>query len=92
MIVTLLLAFTSIAPAQLFTVDMVSVPASDDQPGGPTYDYEVARTEVTNAEFAAFLNDAEFHNETQNPGFGDERGANIPGSGSDRFPIPAPVR
>jgi len=44
---------------------------------GPAYDYEVARFEVTNGQYAAFLNDAEFHNEAQNPGFGDERGANM---------------
>ncbi len=34
------------------------VPATDAQSGGPDYDYWIARAEVTNAEFAAFLNDA----------------------------------
>lgn len=56
---------------------MVTVPASDLEPGGPTYDYEVSVFEVTNSQFAEFLNDAEFHNEVQNPGVGDERGANM---------------
>lgn len=34
------------------------VPATDVQLGGPTYDYWMARAEVTNTEFAAFLNEA----------------------------------
>ena len=71
----LLLATT--AQAQLFNFEMVTVPAADDQPGGPAYDYEVALTEVTNTQYATFLNDAEFHNEEQNPGSGNERGANL---------------
>ncbi len=65
------------AQAQLFNFQTVTVPASDAQPGGPAYDYEVAVTEVTNAQYMAFLNDAEFHNEEQNPGLGNERGANL---------------
>jgi len=64
-------------PAQHFNVDLVTVPGSDMQPGGPIYDYDIGRTEITNAQYAAFLNDAELHNETQNPGFGDERGDNM---------------
>ena len=71
------LLLTPAAQAQRFTFEMVTVPASDEQPGGPAYDYDVALTEVTNAQYATFLNDAEFHNEAQNPGFGDERGANL---------------
>lgn len=34
------------------------VPAGDFQPGGPMYDFWIARAEVTNTDFAAFLNDA----------------------------------
>ena len=71
------LAVTLPASAQLVTVPMATVPASDAQPGGPDYDYEIGIFEITNAQFATFLNDAEFHNETQNPGFGDERGDNL---------------
>lgn len=41
-------------PAVHFAV----VPGTDAQPFGPTYDFRVARTEVTNAQFVAFLNDA----------------------------------
>jgi len=66
-----------VARAQLVTVPMATVPGSDAQPGGPTYDYDVSIFEVTNEQFAIFLNDAELHNETQNPGSGDERGANM---------------
>ncbi len=67
------------APDAATAVDpqMVTIPANDVQPGGPTYDYEVSIHEVTHSEFAEFLNDAEFHNEVQNPGFGDERGSNM---------------
>lgn len=71
----LLLATTT--HAQLFSVEMVTVSATDEQPGGPAYDYEMGVFEIDNTRFAAFLNDAEFHNEIQNPGFGDERGANM---------------
>ncbi|MCH7813902.1 MAG: SUMF1/EgtB/PvdO family nonheme iron enzyme, partial [Planctomycetes bacterium] len=34
------------------------VPATDTQPGGPTYAFDMAVFEVTNDDFAAFLNDA----------------------------------
>ena len=68
---------TTTAHAQLFNFETVTVPASDAQPGGPVYDYEIAVAEVTNDQYAAFLNDAELHNEAQNPGFGNERGANL---------------
>jgi len=34
------------------------VPGLDGQPGGPVHDFRVGRHEVTNAQFAAFLNDA----------------------------------
>jgi len=40
------------------TVAESVVPLSATQPGGPTYDYRMARTPTTNAEFAEFLNDA----------------------------------
>ena len=72
-----LAAFGRPAWGQFFTVSTATIPRSDTQPGGPAYDYDVALFEVTNAEFTAFLNDAEFHNEIQNPGFGDERGDNM---------------
>lgn len=38
--------------------EMALVPASDLQPGGPSYDYWIGRAEITNAKFAVFLNDA----------------------------------
>lgn len=66
--------FSLRAMAQIVPMSVARVPASDAQPGGPSYDFDVAVFEVTNAQFAAFLNDAELHNEIQNPGFGDERG------------------
>ncbi|MCG8403708.1 MAG: SUMF1/EgtB/PvdO family nonheme iron enzyme [Phycisphaerales bacterium] len=70
-------AFSTSARGELFSVQLATVPASDEQPGGPIYDYDVGVFEVTNAQFVAFLNDAEFHNEVQNPGFGNERGDNM---------------
>lgn len=76
-VATLLFGACLSAQAQLFSVQTATVPASDAQPGGPVYDFDVSLTEVTNAQFAAFLNDAEFHNEGQNPGFGNERGDNL---------------
>jgi formylglycine-generating enzyme required for sulfatase activity len=57
--------------------DVVAIPAADLQVGGPSYDFVMGRTEVTNAQFAAFLNDAELHNEIQNPGFGSELGDHL---------------
>ncbi|GJM23978.1 MAG: hypothetical protein DHS20C16_03930 [Phycisphaerae bacterium] len=77
LVVALLLAQCEYSFAQAFTVPTVIVPASDLQVGGPVYDYDVGITEVTNTQFAAFLNDAEFHNEGQHPGFGNERGNNL---------------
>ncbi len=77
LVVALTLAHCEQSFAQAFTVATVTVPASDVQIGGPVYDYDVGITEVTNAQFAAFLNDAEFHNEVQHPGFGNERGDNM---------------
>ncbi len=56
---------------------LVPVPGDDRQPDGPVYTFHVGAFEVTNAQYVAFLNDAEFHNETQNPGFGNERGDNL---------------
>ncbi len=71
------LALSSVfsASGQIVAVDLATVPSSDAQPGGPLYSFGVATTEVTNAQFVAFLNDAQVHNEDENPGFGDERGA-----------------
>ena len=40
------------------TLDMAIVPADDAQPGGPTYTFRIGKREITNAEFAAFLNSA----------------------------------
>jgi len=67
-------SFALVSHAQIVPMTMTTVPASDAEPGGPAYDYDVALFEVTNAQYAAFLNDAEMHNEIQNPGLGDERG------------------
>ena len=53
-----------------------TIPASALQADCPIYDYDVAIHEATNSQFVAFLNDAEFHNEVQNPGFCDDRGNN----------------
>jgi len=49
-------------------VDTTSVSADDAQPGGPGYAFEIASCEVTNADFAAFLNDA-FHNPDNERGY-----------------------
>ncbi|UCC32159.1 MAG: SUMF1/EgtB/PvdO family nonheme iron enzyme, partial [Phycisphaerales bacterium] len=38
--------------------DFALVPDGDNQPGGPDHDYWIGRTEISNAQFAAFLNDA----------------------------------
>lgn len=38
--------------------DFALVLGANDQPGGPTYDYWISRTEVTNLQFAVFLTDA----------------------------------
>lgn len=38
--------------------EMVFVPGSDAQVGGPTYDFRIGRFEITNDEYVAFLNDA----------------------------------
>ena len=47
-----------LASAQ-FAVPMVTVPAAHHQPLGPGYDYRIGRYEVTNQQFADFLNDAQ---------------------------------
>lgn len=49
---------------------MVHVSAADTQPGGPAYAYRVGRFEITNLEYATFLNDTLLH-------FGDEKGAYV---------------
>ncbi|MCP4250367.1 MAG: formylglycine-generating enzyme family protein [bacterium] len=51
-----------------FRLLMATVPGGDDQPGGPTYDFRIGAYELTNAEFAVFLNGALNH-------LDDERGA-----------------
>ncbi|MFQ5489469.1 MAG: SUMF1/EgtB/PvdO family nonheme iron enzyme [Phycisphaerae bacterium] len=44
------------------SLDMVTVPgAGGDQPGGPTYDYRIGTDEITNEQYAGFLNDALLH-------------------------------
>ncbi len=52
----------------LVTLRESLVPSSARQPGGPSYTYNMARYPVTNADYAAFLNDAL-------AGPGNERGA-----------------
>ncbi|MCH7813047.1 MAG: SUMF1/EgtB/PvdO family nonheme iron enzyme [Planctomycetes bacterium] len=54
--------------AAAFRVQMATVPGSDAQPGGPTYDFRIGTHELTNAEFVVFLNGALNH-------LDDERGA-----------------
>lgn len=49
---------------------MVNVSSADIQPSGPTYSYRVGRYEITNGEYATFLNDTLLH-------FGDEKGAYV---------------
>ncbi|MHC4697025.1 MAG: SUMF1/EgtB/PvdO family nonheme iron enzyme [Planctomycetota bacterium] len=41
-----------------FVVEESLIPATDDQPGGPTYSYKMTRYLTTNAEFVDFLNNA----------------------------------
>ena len=41
------------------TEDMVTIPGTDYEPNGPTYTYHIGRFEITNAQYAVFLNDAE---------------------------------
>ncbi len=40
------------------TLTMAIVPAGDAQPGGPAYTFRIGTREITNAQFAAFLNSA----------------------------------
>ena len=42
----------------LGAIDMVIVPAEDAAPDGPTYDFRIGRYEISNGEFAGFLNHA----------------------------------
>lgn len=44
--------------------DMVAIPATDHEPGGPAYTYHIGRFEITNAQYCVFLNDAERIRET----------------------------
>jgi formylglycine-generating enzyme required for sulfatase activity len=39
--------------------DLATVPATDYEPNGPAYTYRIDRFEVTNAQYAVFLNDAQ---------------------------------
>lgn len=39
--------------------EMVVVPGTDYEVNGPTYPYEIGKYEITNAQYCAFLNDAE---------------------------------
>ncbi|MFT7464398.1 MAG: sulfatase activating formylglycine-generating enzyme [Pseudohongiellaceae bacterium] len=75
-------AFTPASGQELFlgsapAPELVTVPGADNQPDGPIYDFYIGRFEVTNAEYASFLNTAEFNNEIQNPGFGSELGEHL---------------
>ncbi len=77
MLTFVLAMISSPSKGQVFEVDLSLVPAAEVEAGGPLYDYHVGIHEVTNAQFVAFLNDAQVHNEADNPGFGDERGDNM---------------
>jgi len=46
---------------------MALIPASEVQPDGPAYDYWIGETEVTNNEFAQFLNDTRADAELETP-------------------------
>ncbi len=39
--------------------EMVTIPGTDYEPGGPTYTYEIGKYEVTNAQYRTFLNNAQ---------------------------------
>lgn len=47
-----------------YAVPMATVPAAHVQPLGPGYTYRIGQFEVTNEEYAAFLNDARAHPDT----------------------------
>ncbi|MCP4590076.1 MAG: hypothetical protein GY842_04980, partial [bacterium] len=46
------------------TPEMVTIPGTDYEVNGPTYTYEICKYEITNAQYCAFLNDAEFVQQT----------------------------
>ncbi|MFH1110467.1 MAG: SUMF1/EgtB/PvdO family nonheme iron enzyme [Planctomycetota bacterium] len=52
---------TLIVGGEGFTVPTVPIPPEDVQPGGPNYFYRIGKYEVTNIEFARFLNNARRH-------------------------------
>ncbi len=43
---------------EAFALEMVLIPGDEVQPGGPTHSFRIGKYEVTNREFARFLNDA----------------------------------
>ena len=47
---------TLLVGEESFSVPMVLVPGDDAQPSGPTYDFRIGRYEITNGEYARFLN------------------------------------
>lgn len=75
--VSVVALLSSVLNGQIFDVNLSLITSVEVQEGGPLYDYHVGVHEVTNAQFVAFLNDAQFHNEAENPGFGNERGDNM---------------
>lgn len=48
----------SISKVAAESIELVHVPISDAQTGGPSHDFRIGKYEVSNAEFAEFLNDA----------------------------------
>lgn len=52
---------TLMVGGEAFTVPTVPIPPEDVQPGGPNYFYRIGKYEVSNTEFARFLNDARRH-------------------------------
>ena len=49
---------TLIVGGEAFSVPTATVPAQDTQPFGPVYEFRIGRYEITNSEFAHFLNHA----------------------------------
>ena len=62
----------SLPPSPAPGITSVLVPAVQNQPGGPSHDYWMSKYEITNTQFAAFLNDAY-----------DDAGVTVPGVRSD---------
>ena len=52
---------TLVVGAPIFSMPLVLVPAEDGQPDNPAYLFRIGKYEVTNTEYALFLNDAYHH-------------------------------